>query len=323
MRRFEHVEVENLDELLELLSEFKEEARINAGGTDLLSLFKDRYLFNYPKVLINVKPVKELDYLELVNGALRIGSLTKLSTLARNPVIIDRFPILRETVLTIASPQIRNMATVGGNLCQDIRCWYYRYPSSLGGPLLCARKKGKSCLAVKGDNRYHALIGEKCYAVCPSDLATALSSLKAKLVIVKKGAERKIDVWDLYTPQGLGIGPDEVIKEVEIPLEWAKEQKFIKYTLRKPIDFAIVSVASCFKFEGGRISDCAISLGGVSFRPERLKEAEDLLRDAKIDEGLVEEIKRRVLSNVRPLSKNGYKITIARELIGRVLLSLM
>ena len=323
MKKFQYLEAENLEDLLEILCEFKEDAKVNAGGTDLLSLFKDQYLFFYPKVLVNAKPVKELDYIQFLGGSLRIGALTKLSRIIEDPLVNEKFPVIRETVQTIGSPEIRNMGTVGGNLCQDIRCWYYRYPARLGGPLSCLRKGGKSCLAIRGDNRYHALIGKGCYAVCPSDLATTLSCLNAKLVILKKDGERKIAVEDLYTSQGLSLEPGEIVKEIEIPFNGDSRQKFIKFTLRRPIDFAIVSVASSFRFEGDVLKECAISLGGVSFKPERAKEVEDLLKFTRLNEKTADSVKEKILKDVKPLSKNGYKIPLVRALIKRVILSIM
>lgn len=323
MRKFEHIEAENFEDLLNILYELKSEAKINAGGTDLLSLFKDEYLFSYPRFLVDAKKVEELNYVEFRDGVLKIGSLTRLKTVLSHPLIKQKFPLLTEATLTIASPQIRNMATVGGNLCQDIRCWYYRYPARLGGPLSCKRKGGKICLAIKGDNRYHAIVGKGCYAVCPSDLAVAFSCLNAKLVIAKKGGERKVDVESLYTPNGLALTEEEIVKEVEIPFWESTNQRFIKYTLRRPIDFAIVSVACSFRLEGKRIKKCSISLGGVSFRPEKAKEIEDLLENSALDEKVVDEAKKMVLPHSKPLKKNGYKVEILRAIIGRILLSLM
>ncbi len=145
----------------------------------------------------------------------------------------------------MASPQIRNVATLGGNLCQEVRCWYYRYPNHLGGALSCARKGKGPCLAIKGDNRYHAVLGgKKCFAVCPSDTAVALAALDAQLVIAGPEGQRKMALNDFYNPLGLGIKWNEILSEIEIPvINHSTKQHFFKFTLRRPIDFAIVSLA--------------------------------------------------------------------------------
>ena len=126
--------------------------------------------------------------------------------------------MLAEAARSVASPQIRNAATIGGNLCQDVRCWYYRYPRHIGGPIQCMRKGNGPCLAVRGDNRYHAIMGgKKCFAVCPSDTATALAALDAQVVITGPKGDRKIAVTDFYNPLGNALQNNEMVREIEIP----------------------------------------------------------------------------------------------------------
>ena len=150
-------------------------------------------------------------------------------------------------------PQIRNVATLGGNLCQDVRCWYYRYPRHMGEPSSCARKGQGPCLAVKGDNRYHAILGgKKCFAVCPSDTAVALAALDAQLVITGPEGQRKTAITDFYNPLGLDLQWNEILTEIEVPVpNNSTRQHFFKFTLRRPIDFSIVSLAAVITEDHG------------------------------------------------------------------------
>lgn len=319
MRRFEYLEAENLPDLLDVLDSYKEKAKVNAGGTDLLSLFKDEYLYSYPEVLVNIKKVEELNHLDFDGKVLRIGPLFSLSSLAKDPLVKKIMPALAVTASMIATPEIRNMATVGGNLCQDVRCWYYRYPMRLGGPLNCVKKGGRTCLAVSGDNRYHGLIGERCYAPVPSDIAITLSSLSGSIIIASKKGERRIEISSFYGPMGCQLMPDEIVKEIEIPYEEGSIQNFMKYSFRKAIDFAIVSVATNIKLSDFRIEDCRITFGGISYRPYRAYEVENFIKGERLTLELIDEVSKRLLSGIKPLSKNAYKIDVSRGLLRKVL----
>ena len=199
---FVHHDAQSVDEAIALLSEHRGAAKINAGGTDLLSVLKNEILPAYPRMIVNIKTIPDLDYIR-EGGTVAIGALSRLSDIVRSPLVGGKFPLLVESARAVASPQIRNVATIGGNLCQDVRCWYYRYPDSIGGRVMCARKGRGPCLAVKGDNRYHALMnGKKCFAVCPSDTATALTALDAAVLIVGPAGERSVAVDAFYNPYG-------------------------------------------------------------------------------------------------------------------------
>src|SRR4030042_2196428 len=166
MRSFKHINARTVDETCTLLGKYKGKAMINAGGTDLLSTLKGEYLSDYPQAVINIKTIPGLDYIKEESGVLKIGALTKLSEIAKSPLLRSSYKALVEAVRSVATPQIRNSATIGGNLCQDVRCWYYRYPHQIGGPILCLRKGGKICNALAGDNRYHSIFGASGVAVC-------------------------------------------------------------------------------------------------------------------------------------------------------------
>jgi xanthine dehydrogenase YagS FAD-binding subunit len=323
VRSFQHINAQSVAEACEALKAWNGRARLNSGGTDLLLSLKGDILPDYPEVVINVKNIPGIDYIREKKRALEIGALARLSHVARSPLVRKWCPVLADAAYEVASPQMRNTATLGGNLCQDIRCWYYRYPRRLGGPLQCQRKGEGPCFAIKGDNRYHAVFrGKKCFAVCPSDTAVALAALNARIIIAGLGKERALSVSDFYHPLGNALHPGEMVTAVEIPKVTSKaHQKFLKFTLRKPIDFAIVSVATVFVLEIRVCTDARIALGALAAKPIRAFEAEDMLLGRAVDETVIEEAAGAALAGAKPLSKNGYKIDIAKSLIRRALAS--
>jgi len=167
MRSFKHINARTVNEVCTLLRKYKGKAILNAGGTDLLSILKGEYLPNYPEAVINIKTIPDLDYIKDDGGVLKIGALTKLSDISKSPLLNGSYKVLVEAARSVATPQVRNTATIGGNLCQDVRCWYYRYPDHVGGRILCLRKGGKVCNALTGDNRYHSIFGTAGFATYP------------------------------------------------------------------------------------------------------------------------------------------------------------
>jgi NADPH-dependent glutamate synthase beta subunit-like oxidoreductase len=174
MRSFKHINARTADEASALLRKYKGKAMLNAGGTDLLSILKGEYLTDYPDAVINIKTIPGLDYIKEEGSVLKIGALTKLSDIAKSPLLKSSTKALVEAVRSVATPQVRNTATIGGNLCQDVRCWYYRYPDHIGGRIVCLRKGGQICNALTGDNRYHSIFGaagvtvHPCSSNCPA-----------------------------------------------------------------------------------------------------------------------------------------------------------
>jgi NADPH-dependent glutamate synthase beta subunit-like oxidoreductase len=183
MRSFKHFNARTFDEASALLKAYKGKAMLNAGGTEVLSTLKGEYLSTYPEAVINIKTLSDLDTIKEERGVLKIGALTKLSDIAKSPLLKRSCKVLVEAAHSVATPQIRNTATIGGNLCQDVRCWYYRYPDHIGGRILCLRKGGKICNALTGDNRYHSIFGTAgvtvypCSSNCPAhtDIPSFLS----------------------------------------------------------------------------------------------------------------------------------------------------
>jgi NADPH-dependent glutamate synthase beta subunit-like oxidoreductase len=186
MKSFIHHNARSIKEAAKLLEEYEGKAKVNAGGTDLLGAMRDNCLSEYPEAVINLKTIEGLSYIKKEAKGLRIGSLTKLSDIAGSPVVKEAYGLLAEAAHSVASPHIRNMATLGGNLAQDVRCWYYRYPEQIGGPIVCLRKGGKFCSALAGDNRYHSLFGAArldeypCGSHCPAhtDIPGYLSHIR-------------------------------------------------------------------------------------------------------------------------------------------------
>lgn len=347
MKRFEHHNARSIEEAVEILSYYKGRAKVNAGGTDLLGSLNDRAVPEYPDAVVNVKTIPGLDYLNIENGALRVGALTRLADIAASPAVKEEYKLLAEAAYSVATPQIRNMATIGGNLAQDVRCWFYRYPHHLGGPMVCLRKGGKFCSALAGDNRYHSIFGaaplaelvdagsgpdraniatyprrvrKGCYAVCPSDIAVALVALDARIDTTRRSlpADRFFKATAMSSTV---LEPDELIKEIQVPKPPSMAiQRYEKFTLRKPIDFAIVSVATILTMDNGVCRDARIVLGAVAPEPLRARDAGETLKGQSIDEEVAARAAEQALAGAIPLKMNSYKVDIAKVLVKRAVL---
>ncbi len=321
MKSLQHVNVYTVEEAVNTLREFQGEAMVIAGGTDITGVLKDKLLPDYPKALVNIKTIPALSYIKEESSGIKIGSLATLSELSKSPLLQGQYKVLAKAACNVATPQIRNMGTIGGNLGQDTRCWYYRYPHSLGGRIMCLRKGNGPCLAVAGDNRYHSVFGgQGCFASCPSDTAVALLALNAEVKVTGKWGTRTIPVQEFFHPRGNSLKKVELIQEIQMPYLAEKTRGcFLKYTLRKPVDFAIVSVAVLVAMEEGVCSEARIVLGAVAPGPLRAKKAEDFLKGKLIDATVLEEAGHLAVSGAKPLSMNSYKVEIARTLVVRAL----
>ena len=322
MKPFIHTDALTVKQAVAALSKYNGKARLIAGGTDLFGVLKDEFLPQYPEAIVNIKTVRGSSYIRENAGMLRIGALTRLVDMAQSLLLRRSYGALAEAARSVASPQIRNVATLGGNLCQDVRCCYYRYPRHIGGPINCARKGNGPCLAVKGDNRNHAILeGRRCFAVCPSDTAVVLALYDAQLLAVGPSGERWISVRDFYTPLGNQLASDEMITEIQIPkFSGPERQAFHKFTLRKPIDFAVVSVAVLVAVKDGICTDARIALGAVAPGVFRAVAAEEFLRGRVISDETAAQAGVLALADAKPLSRNAYKIQIAQTLVTRALL---
>ena len=322
MKSFRHMDVNSVEDCVRRLSESGERARIIAGGTDLLGVLKDRILFENPDIILNIKTISGLDYIRRESGIIQIGALARLSDIASSPILRKKTKMLADAAFSVATPILRDMGTIGGNLCQDVRCWYYRYPHQMGERISCLRKGGKSCQAVKGDNRYHAIMkGKGCFATCPSDTAVALTALDATVTIAGTKGERTVGVKEFYTPLGNVLDPNEIVTEIQVPIpRETSQQTFLKFRLRDAIDFAIVSVGTLIILEDGICKDARVVLGAVSPTSMRSHGAEAAVIGKAIDKSVAEDAAEKALSEAKPLSKNGYKMKILKTLLIKALL---
>ena len=325
MKAFKHFNAASVDEAIALMRSSKGNANLIAGGTDLLGVLKDEILPDYPEAIINIKTIPGLDDVKQNKKGLKIGALTKLVDVVAHPLVQKNYPILSKAAEAVATPEIRNMATLGGNLCQGTRCWYYRYPHHMGGRIICYRKEKAPCQAVKGDNRYHAIMGGKvCFAVCPSDTAIALTALSAKLEIKGPRKVRKVSVDEFFTPRGNILNSDELLTYIEIPGPAAgARQEFLKYTLRKPVDFAIASVAAIVTVKNGICKDARIVLGAVAATPVRAVASEKLLKGKSAGEKCIAEAAEAAVQDAKPMRMNAYKVEITKTLVKRALRSVL
>ena len=276
MRRFEHFNATTVDKAVSTLAYHKRSARVIAGGTDLMGGLKDGIWPKQPKMIINIKTISGLRYIREEVDGLKIGALTILTDVASSPLVRSKYRALAEAVDRTASPLLRNLGTLGGNICQENRCWYYRYPDKLGGRIDCVRKDGQKCLAVAGDHRYHSIFGavKKCIAVNPSDTAPALVALGARI----KTSQRTVEAEAFFTAQnGMKstiLFDDEIVTEIQLPPpDGGLKSAFGKIALRKTIDFAIVNCAAAITIVGGVVSAARICLNGVYNNPYRTFEA--------------------------------------------------
>ena len=325
MKAFKHVNAISVDGAVDAMKSFEGRASLIAGGTDLLGVLKDEILPEYPDAVINIKTIPELDQIKESGNDIKIGALTRLADLVSHPLIRKKIPMISEAAESVATPEIRNMATLGGNLCQDTRCWYYRYPHHMGGRILCHRKEKGPCQAIKGDNRYHSVFGGKvCFAVCPSDTAIALTALDAYLEITDAQGVRNVPIQEFFTTLGNILEPDEILTHIQIPKPAAGvKQTFLKFTLRKPIDFAIVNVAIVVTLQDGRYKEARIALGAVAPTPLRAFEAEQFIKGKAVNEKTIADTAKIVVADAKPMRMNAYKVEITRTLVERALRSVL
>jgi xanthine dehydrogenase YagS FAD-binding subunit len=320
MKPFKHFNAKTVDEAV---SQVYKSTKLIAGGTDCLGVLKNSVLATYPEVLINIKTIPGLDYIREDEDGLKVGALATLSEIAASPIVRVRYGILADAAKSVASPQIRNMGTIGGNLCQDVRCWYYRCSPLTGRNYLCYRKRGHECFAIAGDNRYHAILGGKaCFAVCPSDTAIALTALHGKMKIRGAAGESTIMVKDFYRTMGNVLKANQMVTEIQVPRPPdGSKQSFLKFRLRKALDFAIVSVAAVVTIEKGLCKDASIVLGAVAPTPLMATKAEEAIRGKAINNVTALEAAKAAVTGAAPLSMNAYKVAITKTLVKRALLT--
>jgi xanthine dehydrogenase YagS FAD-binding subunit len=322
MKTFTHINARTIDEAVAALRRYGDRASIVAGGTDLLGKMKDAILPKYPEALIDIKNIAGLDFLEEEKGILRIGALTRLEDIGKEPSIREKYAALAQAAGRTASPHLREMGTLGGNLCQDIRCWYYRNPNNR---FPCLRKGGGRCYAIEGDNRYHSIMGGSveggCYAVHPSDTAPALIALNAKIKTTKRTLEAE-DLFQVDVVKTTVLDSDEIVTEIQVPEPKAGSRSaFIKFAIRKSIDFPIVNCAAVITSKKGVVSAARICLNAIAVKPYRAVKAENLILKKSVDESLAEAAGSAAMSDAKPMERNGYMVQIAKVLIKRTILA--
>jgi xanthine dehydrogenase YagS FAD-binding subunit len=322
MREFTHINAHTVDEAVSALRRYGSRAVVIAGGTDLLGKMKDEILPKYPEAIVDIKPIPGLEFLKEEAGVLRIGALTKLEDIGREPLIRSKYFALAQAASRTASPPLREMGTLGGNLCQDIRCWYYRNPNNR---FPCLRKGGGRCYAIEGDNRYHSIMGGSveggCYAVHPSDTAPALIALNAGVVTSKRILNLE-NFFQVDVEKTTVLDSDEILTEIQIPepSEGARSA-FLKFAIRKSIDFPIVNCAAMITHSRGKVKTARICLNAVAVKPYRAVKAEKAIIGKQVDEALAEAAGAAALLDAKPMERNGYIVQIAKTLVKRTILA--
>ena len=319
MPAFELFQPATTEDAQALLARYGKDAWVLAGGLDSFDWLKDR--IKRPGVVVDLSQIQELRGVREVNGGLEIGAMTTLTDVVRHPVVKQRFSILSTGAEAAASPQIRNQGTLGGNVSQDARCWYYR------GGWKCYRAGGNICFAdtPTAINREHAILGaDRCVAVNPSDTAPALIVLDAQMVIRNSRGERVVNAEDYFIGPGVDImrmtvlRPGDLLTAIRIPSTWAGAHfYFEKIRDRQVWDFPLVNVASAAVFSGDRIERIRLAVNGVAAHPMRLKKVEDAVTGKTRDEATAEMAGKLAIEGAEPLRYNGYKIPLMRNLVKR------
>ena len=318
---FELFQPASIDEALNLLDEHKADVWVLGGGMDSFDWLKDRT--KRVSTVVDLSQLSDLRGIKEVDGGLEIGAMTTLTTVVNHPVVKAKFGILSEAAEMVASPQIRNQATLGGNVSQDTRCWYYRSGWS------CYRAGGNICYAdtPTAINREHAILQQdRCVAVSPSDTAPALIALDAEMVIRSKGGERVVKAEDYFLGPQIDIQhmtvlrPGELLTAIRIPATWANASFYWeKIRDRNVWDFPLVNVAAALKVSGQTISDVRLAVGAVAARPLRLTAVEAATKGKARTEETASAAGELAIEGATALRYNAYKIPLMRNLVKRAI----
>jgi xanthine dehydrogenase YagS FAD-binding subunit len=320
MQPFEYANPTTVQEAVGQLGSQWGEADVLAGGTDLISLMKE-YLVT-PKRLVNIKNIKELGGIQDSKSGLRIGAAVTIDELLESAVVHKSFPALTEAARGVASPQIRNMGTVGGDLCQRPRCWYFR-----GGAGLLGKSKNGSSLIPNGENKFHAILGNSgpAYFVSPSSLGPALVALGAKVKLVSAKGNREVAVEKFFvTPMNdssreIALMPNELLTEIVIPHDGAKNATY-EVRQKEALDWPLATASVALKMKGSSIASARVVLGAVAPTPWAASQADQVLAGKSLTPALAEEAGKAAVANATPLSQNAYKVQLARVAVKRALM---
>ena len=326
MKAFEWTNPATVNEAVKMLTapsatDIDDAPRPIAGGQDLLTTMKD--YTSRPTRLVNLKTIPGMDRITMNARGLTIGALVTLTEVEEHAGIRKSYPGLAEAAHSIATPQIRNLGTVGGNLCQRPRCWYFRLEE-----VNCLKKGGSECYAATGENKYNAIFGGgPSYIVHPSDLAPMLLALGATVSVTGAAGKRVIPLDKFFTMPSEGnirreniLKNDDIITEVFVPASsLAAKSTYLKFKERESLDFALSSVAVAVRLTGRTVRDARIVLGGVAPIPWRVPAAEKFLLGKKLDSDVLSEAGKIALVEAKPLAKNAYKIPLTQTLVRRAL----
>lgn len=292
-----------------------------AGGNDLLGLLKD-YLAD-PDILVNIKSLPGLDSIQQGQDKWTLGALVKIAELENSAELQNAFPGIHDAASEIASPQIRNVATVGGNLAQHSRCWYFRHRDTV-----CLKKGGDLCYAREGDNRYHCLFtGNTCISPVVSSLATTFAALDATAIVLRDGKETPMSMDEFYhraweNPLAHNsLEPGDLILRVEIPTGRSRSA-YMQVSDKHAFDWALVSCAAAANVVGGKLDKPRVALGSISPVPHQVEAANEFLDGKTLDDDTASRAADMILKDAKPLQQNAYKVPMARALVRRTLLKL-
>ena len=321
MPAFELFQPASSADAVKLLSDHGSDAWVMAGGLDSFDWLKDR--IKRPKVLVDLSQVKELVGVKEVDGGIEIGAMTTLTDVVRHPVVKDRFKILTQAAESAASPQIRNQGTIGGNVSQDARCWYYR----AGFP--CYRAGGNICFAdtPTAVNREHAIFdASRCVAVSPSDSAPAFIALDAEMVIHNSKGERVIKAQDYFVGPAIEITrmnvlePGDLLTAIRVPKTWAGAQHYFEKIRDRPVwDFPLVNIACVKVVNNGTIERIRMVVNGVAATPHRLTAVEAAVTGKPANEETAKMAGELAVQGAETLRYNGYKVPLVRNLVKRAI----
>jgi xanthine dehydrogenase YagS FAD-binding subunit len=314
LKAFSYVRAESLAEAIKHLS--SGDAMLHAGGTDLLGCLRDQVV--EASKVVSISGLQALQGITAgAGGAVRIGALTTITAIAADATLQRQYSALAQAAAEVASPQLRNQGTIGGNLCQKPRCWYYR------GDFHCLRKGGTTCFALEGENAYHCIFGgQDCYIVHPSDTAPALAALEAQVQIEGPKGKRTVPVDAFFVLPGDDVtretvlAPGEVVTHIELPkAAVGLRSSYCKVRARRSWDFALAGVALALVVAGNRITRARVFLSGAAPIPWRCQETEEIITGKQLDPDLIKRAAQAAVQSAQPMEQNAYKIPLFRAVL--------
>lgn len=324
MKNFAFVRARSVKEAVLSLGTDWNEAAVMSGGTDLIGEMKN-YIYSPDKV-VNLRAIPDLKYITEDGNSIKIGAMASITEVETDSLIINNFAALSKAAGLVASPQLRNMGTIAGNICQRPRCWYYR-----DHEINCLRKGGPNCFAIMGENKYHAILGgSRCFIVHPSDTAAALMAFDAKVKIVHPEGEKEVDIVDFFILPEVNLDrenilkPNEIVTEISVPIpENGTKSTFIKLQERKVWDFAIASTAVSLTFDGNECTKARIVLGAAAPIPWRSQDAEKELEGKTITENIAQRAAEASVYGSNPMADSAYKVPLFKSIVKRAILELV